>query len=135
VTENTVDSPYACIDTILTGDTSPCAWLPLIYLNYSLGLPADNAVPAGRPFTFTVRPDTGQGAVALAGLRVWASPDGGTHWTEAIVTPGPSRTFQVVVANPVMAQAPGGSMSLRARAWDNAGNAVEQVITDAFLLR
>ncbi|HEU4946638.1 MAG TPA: S8 family serine peptidase [Kribbella sp.] len=135
VTEDTVDAPHSCIDTLVSGDDRPCAWLPLIYLNYDLGLPADDMVPAGRPYTFTIRPESGQGAVTPAGARVWVSPDRGEHWTEAAVTPGPDRTFQVVVANPAKAQSSGGTVSLKTRAWDAAGNSIEQIITDAYLLR
>jgi subtilisin family serine protease len=135
-TTDNVSSPYLCLDSVISGDTDPCAWQPLIYLHYRLGLTAQDTAPAGRSHTFTITaqqgdPDT---AATLASLRVWISPDGGKHWTEGHVVPKPDRTYQVVVLNPTLADSPNGTVALRAEARDAAGNSVQQTIMDAYVL-
>lgn len=74
-------------------------------------------------------------AVRLAGLRVWASRDGGGTWTPAKVTPGPRDTYQVHVQNPTAEATTSGRISLQVQAWDRAGNSVRQTITDAYVLK
>jgi hypothetical protein len=132
-----LDPSHACIDALLYGDTDPCAWQPLIYLSYQLGLGADDSVPAGRPYSFTItardgRPDA---TTRLAGLRLWLSPDGGTHWTRAQVVPGPGGTYRVSTRNPQLAGTTSGTVSIKVEAWDKTGNSVEQTIKDAYALR
>ncbi|HEX5997255.1 MAG TPA: hypothetical protein VFY84_19115, partial [Jiangellales bacterium] len=90
---------------------------------------------AGKPFAFTIAPDPGQGGVVPVGLRMWFSGDRGGHWSEATVVPGPDHTFQAVLTNPALTQSVSDTVSLKARARDDAGNAMEQIITDAYLLR
>jgi hypothetical protein len=132
-----VSGPYFCLDSVISGDTDPCAWQPLIYLHYRLGLTAQDTAPAGRSHTFTITaqegdPDT---AATLASLRVWVSPDGGNHWTEGRVVPKPDRTYQVVVLNPKLADSPTGTVAPRAEARDAAGNSVQQTIMNAYVLK
>jgi hypothetical protein len=124
----TVGAPYTCVDTVVTGDTQPCAWQPLIYLNYRLGLAPDDTAPAGRAFGFTI--GTAEGS-RIVGMRVWASTDRGAHWTSSIVEYGPDHSFRVLVKNPKS----GATVSLKTEAWDAAGNSVQQTITDAYLVR
>lgn len=129
-----VSAPYLCIDTVLTGDHDPCSWQPLIFLHYRLGLPADDTVPAGHPLGFTVSAQNGSPTTSarLAGLRMWASADGGGTWSPAVTLPGPDRSYRVLVPG---LGTPGGTVTLRAQAWDAAGNRVEQTIADAYRLK
>ncbi len=132
-----VSGPYLCLDSVISGDTDPCAWQPLIYLHYRLGLTAQDAAPAGRSHAFTITAQQGDPSTAatLASLQVWISPDGGKHWTKGYVTPKPDRTYQVVVLNPTLAASPTGTVALRAEARDAAGNSVQQTIMDAYVLK
>ncbi|SEG22328.1 Serine protease, subtilisin family [Nonomuraea solani] len=118
------DSPHACLDTVLWEDRQPCAQVPMIRLRYALGLPADDTVQGGRPFTFTVKPDGGRSPSLR---RAWISADGGGHWTQAVVLPGD----KVLAVNP---KGP-AKISIKVEASDRDGNAVQQVLTDAYLVR
>lgn len=136
-TDTVRGTPHECIDTLLYGNTNPCAFQPLIYLNYNLGLAPDDTAPAGHRFTCTVTAQDGvpEARASLAGLRVWISADGGAHWTSAHVEPGHDRSYQVSVTNPKVAGGRTGTVAIKAQAWDAAGNSVEQVIQDAYVLR
>ncbi|MET7463686.1 S8 family serine peptidase [Nonomuraea sp. NPDC005501] len=120
----TGDAPHACLDTVLWEDKQPCAQVPLIRLRYELGLPGDDTVQGGRPFTFTVKPEGGR-SPALRG--VWVSADKGAHWTQAAVLPGD----KVLVLNP---RGP-GSVSVKVEAKDRDGNTVQQILADAYLVK
>ncbi|GIJ57635.1 peptidase [Virgisporangium aurantiacum] len=134
---DTVAQPYWCIDELLYGDTTPCGWLPLIHLGYRLGLAPDDSAPAGRPFTFTVTGQVGApgSAAKLAGLRAWTSVDGGAHWVPARAVRADNGGYRVTVWNPRVADAPSGRVSIRIEAWDRDGNAVQQVLDQAYALR
>ncbi|MFI6920996.1 S8 family serine peptidase [Nonomuraea spiralis] len=118
------DAPQPCLDTVLWGDQQPCAQAPLIRLKYGLKLPENDTVQAGRPFTFTVRPEGGR-SPSLE--RVWISDDKGAHWTPAKVLPGD----KVLALNP---RGP-GSVSVKVEAKDRDGNSVQQVLADAYLVK
>ncbi|MGW2223392.1 S8 family serine peptidase, partial [Nonomuraea sp. NPDC001684] len=117
-------APQPCLDTVLWGDEQPCAQAPLIHLTYGLGLPENDTVQAGRPFAFTVRPVGGR-SPSLRG--VWISGDKGAHWTPATAVTGD----KVLVHNPA---GPGG-ISIKVEAKDRDGNAVQQVLTDAYSVK
>lgn len=136
-TSGNASYPYYCLDTLLFGDTHPCAWQPVIFLNYRLGLALDDTAPAGRVHRFTVSAEQGPPASAarLASLRLWSSSDGGAHWTPAVVVPAAGNAFQVLVRDQALAPGQEGTVSLRAEARDAAGNSVVQTIFDAYKLR
>ncbi|MEJ3744888.1 S8 family serine peptidase [Actinomycetes bacterium KLBMP 9797] len=132
-----VAPPYWCIDELLYGDTTPCAWQPLIQLSYQLGLAADDSAPAARPHTFTVTAQGGApgSAAKLANLRAWTSVDGGKHWVPALAIPADGGAYRVTVWHPRLADAPSGRVSIKVEARDRAGNAVQQVLDQAYTLR
>ncbi|GLH99555.1 S8 family serine peptidase [Phytohabitans aurantiacus] len=121
-----VKEPNLCLDGALWGDTAACAWLPLIQLQYELGLAPDDTAPTG-PYTFTVTPS----GAKPRDVRVWTSTDAGAHWTPALVLPGSGGSYKVVTWNTRGT----GTVWLRAQARDAAGNSVEQVIADAYRKR
>jgi hypothetical protein len=129
-------APYICPGTRFLGDQDPCAWQPLIYLGYHLGLGPDDTVPGDRPYGFTVTAQDGRpGAAELAGLRLWTSTDDGAHWSAAHVVPAPGHAYRVVPAAPTGGAAQPGSttqISIKAQAWDAAGSSVRQTIDDAY---
>jgi hypothetical protein len=132
-----VAAPYACFDTLESGDTHPCAWQPLIFLNYHLGLGLDDTAPAGRAYHFTVTAQDGEptGAARLAGLRLWISPDGGTHWSQAEVERADGNAFRVVVRNPERSGTTAGFVSIKTEAWDGNGDTVQQTVYNAYAVK
>ncbi|MPZ28164.1 MAG: S8 family serine peptidase [Micromonosporaceae bacterium] len=136
---------YIC-SSLLVGIESPgpCRPESLIFLNYDLSgsLQLDNTVPVPGWQRFAVTAYNGQStqpAPQVTGLRLWTSTDGGQTWDEARVVPdgrgdGSGRSFHVIATYPRLDQASGTAVSLRAEAWDAAGNRVEQVIESAFEL-
>ena len=129
---DTVDAPHWCIDELLYGDTTPCAWQPLIHLGYQLGLAPDDTAPAARPHTFTV---TAQGGAAgspvdLKDLRAWSSTDGGAHWVPALAVHAGDGGYRVTVRNPAS-----GRVSLEFEARDRSGNAIQQILDQAYAVR
>ncbi|MEV1167965.1 hypothetical protein [Nonomuraea sp. NPDC049784] len=115
---------YACLDAALWDDKQPCAQVPLIRLKYGLRLPENDTVQGGRPFTFTVKPEGGR-SPSLRG--VWISDDKGAHWARATVLPGD----KVLLLNP---KGP-GSISIKVEAKDKDGNSVQQILSDAYLVK
>lgn len=131
-----VGYPYLCLDEVLFGDTRPCAWQPLIFLDYKLGLAVDDTVPAGRLHRFTVTAHGGppSSTARLASLRMWTSSDGGAHWVPAVVAFARGGAFQVLVPEPELELGQTRAISLKAEARDAAGNSVEQTILAAYLV-
>ncbi|MBP2329005.1 subtilisin family serine protease/ethanolamine utilization microcompartment shell protein EutS [Kibdelosporangium banguiense] len=102
--------------------------LPLSAVRYTPALDATNSAPAGKSFIVPVSvqaQNSGQGTVPKS-LKVDASFDGGLTWTPTTVV---ANVF-AVVQHPNDAT----SVSLRAKATDRAGNAVEQTIINAYKL-
>ena len=68
-----------------------------------------------------------------SGLRAWTSADGGAHWVPALAVPTGDGTYRVTVWNPRVAAK--GRVSIKVEAWDRDGNAVQQVLDQAYALR
>ncbi len=124
------------------GWPEPCAAVPLVYLSYDLGAAQelDNSVPASPPvLRLSVRASQGQSTEAMpgiAGLKLWTSTDGGSHWQPALVVPragyrGGERWFEVLAVHDGRR---GQAVSIKAEAWDVAGNLIEQRLTDSVKL-
>jgi subtilisin family serine protease len=127
---------------LLTGWPEPCSAQPLVYLSYDLSdiQKLDNTVAASPPaMRFGVRVSTGQstGAMpAIAGMKLWTRVNGAGAWRPALVVPragyrGGERWFDVLSLHGGKA---GAKISLKAEAWDAAGNRIEQVVNDAVTL-
>jgi hypothetical protein len=112
-----------------------CVHQPLIQLKYQLGLDLSNRAPAGGPFTFIVSatlPAAASGG-PVAGLWLWSSSDAGASWRPAMITRLAPDTYRVTVNNPAAAGID-GTIWLKTRAWDTAGDRVEQVVRSAYTL-
>jgi subtilisin family serine protease len=121
---------YCPINQTATGN---CAAQPLLQIGYGLPLDSLNRSPAGiQVFEVTAR--AAGGAAVATGLRLWTSTagstDGSTAWREAFALPVGEGRFLV------LATASGGTgrVSLRAEAWDAAGNRVTQTVVDGYAL-
>jgi subtilisin family serine protease len=135
----TIDPSFKCWGNLYGGWTDPCQPEPFVFLRYTLGdlLRLDNTVTAGRPLLFDVtayhNPQSTQRMPDIAGLRMWTSADGGSKWSQVLVFPSHrgdgSRTYRVLAPRPIP---PGATVSLKAEAWDSAGNRLEQTVSKAF---
>ncbi|RJL34513.1 S8 family peptidase [Bailinhaonella thermotolerans] len=117
----------------------PCAPQPLVYVGYDLGdsLATDNTVRAPGAHRFRVEAYHAQSAEAMpriAGLRLWASTDDGRTWRPLPLVPRGNGVYDALAVHP-KASATSGAVSLKAEAWDAAGNRVEQTTLRAFGLR
>ncbi|WP_406357856.1 S8 family peptidase [Streptomyces sp. NBC_00658] len=121
-----VSSKVTASWTFRSQNVTEKAALPVSVVRFAPALAADSTATAGSTLKIPV---TVQGAAAgkrLAALRVYVSYDEGLHWT-----PRPIVAGKVTVKTPEA----GGSVSLRAKAVDNRGNAVDQTILRAYTAR
>ncbi|MGH9243966.1 MAG: S8 family serine peptidase, partial [Acidimicrobiales bacterium] len=110
------------------------AVLPLLRVDYDLGLDITNRAPARRSFTFEVGVDHPSGAAAapIEGLDMEVSYDDGATWQATpAITPLGDGLYEITVRHP-----PSGDedrfASLRVRAWDAAGNRFSQEVIRAY---
>jgi len=138
VTKTATLPGYYCWGAMV-GVTDPCRPEPVVFVSYDLsdGIGLDNTVPAGRRHTFDVNVYHSSGTArmpAIAGLKLWVSTDDGERWTAADVRRGRGGTYTVSARYPRLGDTK-GAVSLRAEAWDAAGNRVTQTTLRAFTLR
>ncbi|BCB74745.1 hypothetical protein GCM10022251_78750 [Phytohabitans flavus] len=109
------------------------ALLPLLQLDYAPPTDLCGTVSAGHPHRLpvTVRQQPGLPAPRGARITVDVSFDEGLSWRAARI----NGTGREVVATIAAGGAPGGTVSLRVRARDTAGNAIEQTVLRAYGLR
>lgn len=110
--------------------------LPLMVLDYNLDLDMLNRARDTRAFHFDVHADhqVGVNGPRIAGMKVWVSYDGGQTWSKARhVRAIGDGGYRVLVKHPKTHG--GGFVSLRVRAWDTAGNAVDQTVIHAYALK
>ncbi|MEV4186058.1 S8 family serine peptidase [Streptosporangium canum] len=134
-TENTVKPGHICAVV----STDPCRAESLVYVTYDLGssLDRDNKVRAGKKHKFTVNVSHGptlEKTPKIAGLKLWASTDDGRQWTPVQVKKNRDGTFTADTAYPRFNRTT-GTVSLKAEAWDDAGNRIDQTTLKSFALR
>ena len=110
--------------------------LPLLQLDYSVDTDIRSNVEAGRTGVIGISAKHEPGAVgggAVRGVTLALSYDDGATWRPLWLSRASSGGWKATVAYPRAAR--GGYVSLRATAWDDAGNRVEQEIIRAYGLR
>ncbi|MEV4220525.1 S8 family serine peptidase [Nonomuraea sp. NPDC049725] len=128
-----------CYAWFVDGPLEQCRTTPAVYVSYDLGdsLSADNTVASGRRHTFELEAYHGPSAAkmpAIAGVRLWTSTDDGATWQPADLRRGRDGVHTARVRYPAH-HATKGAVSLKAEAWDAAGNRVKQTTLRAFALR
>ncbi|PIB12326.1 hypothetical protein B1C81_02705 [Streptomyces sp. HG99] len=111
------------------------ALLPLVLLDYDVPVDTFNQVDGSSSTTLRVsaRHQDGWTGARIAGMRVQASADDGTHWTSVPVSAREDGTYDVRLDRGLTRHA--DFVSLRVKAWDSAGNEVEQTVVRAFGVR
>jgi subtilisin family serine protease len=135
VTEDATPRGYWCAEAFFFNATTPCRAEPLLFLRYDADVDLDNTVRAGRADKIRVsayrQAPTGP---RIGGLELWVSVDDGAHWDRVKVHSRGHGEFGVKVKYPKLGLTT-GAVSLKAEAWDAAGNRVAQTITRAYGLR
>ncbi|MBB4942254.1 subtilisin family serine protease [Streptosporangium album] len=130
---------FICIGQMIQGYAKECGPTQAVFVGYDLGreLRMDNTVAAGKSHTFTVEPyhsPSGGTMPKIAGLKLWASTDDGATWRPVEVKRKHDGTYSATTKYPALA-ATKGAVSLKAEAWDEAGNRLKHTVTRAFGLR
>lgn len=132
---------YACLARdLLQLHSGACAPVPAVFVSYDLAesLALDNTVKApGAQWidVYAYHHPSPLASPRIAGLKLWASYDGGQHWTQAQVRDEGDGHFRVKLVHPPSQKRPGDRVTLKVEAWDVDGNRLEQVTYDAFRLR
>ncbi|HEY8471593.1 MAG TPA: S8 family serine peptidase [Natronosporangium sp.] len=132
---------YTCpVRDVLRLHDDPCAPTPAVFVSYDLGesLALDNTVKAPGAHWFDVyayHHPSPLPSPAIAGLKLWASYDGGDRWVPAQVRNEGDGKFRVKLVHPPARGHDWQQVSLKVEAWDVEGNRVEVVTYDAFQLR
>ncbi|MFI5801558.1 S8 family serine peptidase [Streptomyces sp. NPDC051561] len=110
--------------------------LPLLQLDYDVATDLRGAAPGSGSFTFKVsaRHQDGLKGRSVKGMQVSVSYDDGKHWRAATASGRGDGAYRVRVSHPTAART-SGYVTLRVRAWDDAGNEVTQQIERAYALR
>ncbi|MEV0585158.1 S8 family serine peptidase [Nonomuraea sp. NPDC050310] len=127
----------ACNSWFIEGTGEHCRPTPAVFVSYALGGEADNSVAAGRRHTFEVEAYHSRSTAPMpkiAGLKVWASTDDGATWQPVTLKRERDGRYTASVRYPAL-RATTGAVSLRAEAWDAAGNRVKQTSTRILPLR
>ncbi|MEV4814992.1 hypothetical protein [Micromonospora tulbaghiae] len=129
-TRNEPPQGFKCVE----GSGRPCHADPLLFLRYDAGADLGDAVSApGRHQIRIAAYHQVPAAPAVKSLTVAVSTDGGVTWRQLPATARGGGNYTVSYQAPRLA-ATTGTVSIRARAEDAAGNTVEQTVLDAFRL-
>ncbi|WP_328950611.1 S8 family serine peptidase [Streptomyces sp. NBC_00184] len=110
--------------------------LPLLQLDYDVATDLRGSAPDSGSFAFGVsaRHQDGLTGRSVKGMEVSVSYDDGGHWRAAATSARGDGAYRVRVTHPEAART-SGYVTLRVRAWDDAGNEVTQEIERAYALR
>ncbi|GAB3420771.1 S8/S53 family peptidase [Flindersiella endophytica] len=114
--------------------------LPLLQVDYDVTTDLRNRTVAGLPFVIdlTARQQDGvsraAGVGAVKSMALWTSYDDGATWTRASVFPVSGGRYRALVWHPRLDRT-NGFVTLRVRAEDKAGNAIDQTVGRAYGLR
>ncbi|MFD5387549.1 S8 family serine peptidase [Streptomyces sp. NPDC127074] len=115
--------------------TAQATALPLLSIDYDLGVDLLGQAKAGRKFGFGVTPRHQEGADAakFTGAKAWASYDDGTTWKKVALTRS-GTGYRATVGHPPLG-ATNGFVSLRVQAADADGNRIDQTVIRAYGLK
>ncbi|MBL1116551.1 S8 family serine peptidase [Streptomyces sp. 110] len=115
--------------------TAQATALPLLSIDYDLGVDLLGQAKAGRKFGFglTIRHQEGADAAKLTGAKAWASYDDGTTWKKVSLTRS-GTGYRAAVGHPPLG-ATNGFVSLRVQAADADGNRIDQTVIRAYGLK
>lgn len=128
---NTVHTTWGFDSTAVSGDKP--TKLPLLTVDCVLPtLDARNSASAKAttPMSITIARQAGAGTARVTKVKVWASTDGGAHWTE-VRAEQHGKQWQASMPG----GAPGQRVSLRVSATDSTGSTVDQRMIGAYALR
>jgi hypothetical protein len=128
---SSVPADTFCVLSGLTLDAS-CRHEPLINVRYRLRTGLDNAVRGGGAHALEVSAShhSQAGGAPIAGVAVDVSFDDGATWRRAPSWPRDGGRVTALAFQPRT-----GHVSIRVKAWDRAGNRVEQEVIRAYRLR
>jgi hypothetical protein len=126
-------------ETAWTFRSAPAAGrtlLPLLQLDYKIATDLRNRTAAnrGQQLGLTVRYPDGLPQPRLDGVTVWASYDDSGSWREVTVSDDGGGRYAVQLQHPPLDRTT-GYVSLRVRATDRDGGAIEQTVMRAFGLK
>ncbi|WP_237103016.1 S8 family serine peptidase [Nonomuraea sp. MG754425] len=129
-----VQPGFNCTSWFMQGYAEQCRPVPAVFVSYDLGdrLRLDNTVAARGELSFSVEAyhsDSAAAMPAIAGLRVWASTDDGASWQPATLKRAKDGTYTAKLKG-----LRPGQVSLKAEAWDTAGNTVKQTTLRTFTM-
>lgn len=101
--------------------------LPLLTVGYDLPFNLDDH-PDGETAVLNVARVAGSGTAQVTGLRLWTSTDGGTTWSAAPVHALGGGRYAATLPHAAAGQA----VSLRVKASDAGGSAIDQTIITAY---
>jgi len=112
-----------------------CSFEPLLFTKYATGAGVDDVVPAGHPASVEVdiAHQFGAAAPPITSFAAQVSFDDGTTWTDAPGTRLADGRYRLDYSQLVL-NATSGFASLRVRAADAGGSAIDQTITRAYPL-
>ena len=130
---------YDCLLETISGSTTPCAPLPMVFAGYDMGrsLSMTNTASDRVPQRFSVHAyhsDSTTAMPAIAGLKLWVSYDHGARWKPVDARGLGGGNYAVTVNHPPERKRPSDTVSLKVEAWDAAGNRIEQVSRDVYRL-
>lgn len=111
----------------------------LVFIDYDVDLDLTNTLlpaserPGGHEVRLKVGHQRGYEGAPIVDAKVWASADDGDTWLEADVEDNGDGRFTASLDG-LGLEGSGGAVSLRAEAWDAAGNGIEQEIIRAYTL-
>ncbi|WP_438452585.1 S8 family serine peptidase [Streptomyces asiaticus] len=115
--------------------TAQATALPLLSVDYDLGVDLLGRAKAGRKFGFglTLRHQEGADTAKFTGAKAWVSYDDGTTWKRVELTRS-GTGYRAAVGHPPLG-ATNGFVSLRVQAADADGNRIDQTVIRAYGLK
>ncbi len=117
------------------GGGGPCSFEPLLFAQYSTSAGLNDVIPAGGQagVDVTVSHQRGAADAAISSFAAQVSYDDGQTWQDVAASDTGNGVYHLEYTQPALNQTTGYA-SLRIRAADTAGSAIDQTITRAYPL-